>query len=75
VRVRTLPSGGEYLAPKVCVGSVANVPIMPDPCANPSTWHALPSGESYVVVFSAAEDVPARYLRGDSVQYVLELEY
>jgi hypothetical protein len=75
VRVRTLPTGGEYLAPKLCVGSVANVPIMPDPCSNPSTWHALPRGESYVVVFSDAEDVPARYLRGDSVQYVLELEY
>jgi hypothetical protein len=75
VRVRTLPAGGEYLVPKLCVGSVANVPVMPDRCPNAATWYALPQGESYVVVFNDAEDMPNRYLRGDSIKYVLELEY
>jgi hypothetical protein len=75
VRVRTLPAGGEYLVPKLCVGSVSNVPVMPDRCADAASWYALPPGESYVVVFNDAEDMPNRYLRGDSVKYLLELEY
>jgi hypothetical protein len=75
VRVRPLPSGGEYLDVKLCVGSASNVPVMPDRCANAANWQTLPSGESYVVVFNDAEDMPERYLRGDSVRYVLELEY
>ena len=75
VRVRSLPSGGEFLAVKLCVGSASNVPVMPDRCANAANWQSLPSGESYVVVFNDAEDMPQRYLRGDSVRYVLELEY
>jgi hypothetical protein len=75
VRVRALPAGGEYLVPKLCIGSASNVPIMPDRCANAATWYALPAGESYVVVFNDAEDMPNRYLRGDSLKYLLELEY
>jgi hypothetical protein len=47
---------------------------MPDRCANAASWQSLPAGQSYVVVFNDAEDMPARYLRGDSVRYVLELE-
>jgi len=76
IRVRTLPSGGEYLVPKLCVGSVANSPVLPDRCADANTLYTLPAGESYVVVFNDAVDQPDhRNLRGDSVQYVLELEY
>jgi hypothetical protein len=75
VRVRSLPSGGEFLNIKLCVGSASNVPVMPDRCAGAATWQSLPAGESYVVVFNDAEDMPQRYLRGDSVRYVLELEY
>ena len=75
VRVRTLPSGGEYLSPKLCVGSAASVPVLPARCSNAATWYALPPGESYVVVFNDVDDVPNRNLRGDTVQYVLELEY
>lgn len=75
VRVRSLPSGGEFLNVVLCVGSASNVPVMPDRCANAASWQSLPSGESYVVVFNDAEDMPERYLRGDSVRYVLELEY
>jgi hypothetical protein len=76
VRVRTLPAGGEYLVPKLCVGSASNVPVMPDRCANAASWASLPPGESYVVVFNDALDAPGqRNLRGDSVKYVLELEY
>jgi hypothetical protein len=71
VTVRTLPSGGESLQPKLCVGSVANTPVMPERCAAPSTDVTLPAGESYVIVFSDTE--PLSGLRGDSVQYVLEL--
>jgi Transglutaminase-like superfamily len=75
VRVRTLPSGGELLRPVLCVAPAANVPALPERCANAASWQSLPSGESYVVVFNDAEDMPQRYLRGDSVRYVLELEY
>ncbi|HEY8947100.1 MAG TPA: transglutaminase-like domain-containing protein, partial [Polyangiaceae bacterium] len=75
VRVRTLPSGGEYLVPKLCVGSASNVPVLPERCPNAATLYDLPPGESYVVVFNDEEDMPLRYLRGDSVKYVLELEY
>jgi hypothetical protein len=75
VRVRSLPSGGEFLNLKLCVGSASNVPVMPDRCGNAASWQSLPAGQSYVVVFNDAEDMPARYLRGDSVRYVLELEY
>jgi hypothetical protein len=72
VSVRTLPSGGEYLQPKLCVGSVASTPVMPERCAAPSTNVTLPSGDAYVVVFSDTE--PVARLRGDSVQYILELQ-
>jgi hypothetical protein len=73
VRVRTLPSGGEYLVPKLCVGSVANTPVMPEKCANPSTHVDLPVGESYVVVLNESGYIDS--VRGDSVKYILELEY
>jgi hypothetical protein len=72
VSVRTLPSGGEYLQPKLCVGSVANTPVMPERCAAPSTSVTLPTGQAYIVVFSDTE--PLGRLRGDSVQYILELQ-
>lgn len=76
VRVRALPSGGEYLTPMLCVGSATGSPSLPDTCANPATRQPLPAGESYVVVFNSARHVDyARNLHGDSVQYVLELEY
>jgi hypothetical protein len=73
VRVRTLPSGGEYLVPKLCVGSVANSPVMPEKCANPSTHVDLPAGESYVVVFNDSGNLQT--VHGDTVQYILELEW
>lgn len=76
VRVRTLPNGGEFLVPKLCVGSVANTPVMPDRCTDAATHYTLPPGESYVVVFNDLDDLPERRnLRGDTVQYLLELEY
>jgi hypothetical protein len=73
VRVRTLPSGGEYLVPKLCVGSVANTPVMPEKCADPSTHYNLPAGESYVVVFNDSGNLSS--VHGDTVQYILELEW
>jgi hypothetical protein len=45
---------------------------MPERCAAPSTSVTLPAGQSYVVVFSDTE--PLGRLRGDSVQYILELQ-
>jgi hypothetical protein len=76
VRVRALPSGGEYIAPVLCVGSTGTFPTMPEKCANPASHQNLPAGESYVVVFNNTPDVNySRVLRGDSIQYVLELEY
>ena len=75
VRVTTLPGSSFGLDLKLCVGSVSNVPIMPDRCWDAASSYPLPAGESYVVVFSDSEDMPARYLRGDVAQYVLDLEY
>jgi hypothetical protein len=75
VRVTTLPGGSSGLELKLCVGSVSNVPIMPDRCWDAASTYTLPAGESYVVVFSDSEDMPARYLRGDVAKYVLDLEY
>ena len=76
ISVRALPSGGEYLVPKLCLGPVTSSPVMPDRCANAAPQQTLPTGESYVVVFNDAEDVPGqRNLRGDSIKYVLELQF
>jgi hypothetical protein len=75
VRVTTLSGGSGNLDLKLCVGSVSNMPVMPDRCANAASSYTLPAGESYVVVFNDAEDMPARYLRGDVAKYVLDLEY
>jgi len=75
VRVSPIPGASGYLDIKICVGSVANVPVMPDRCANAATSQLLPAGDSYVVVFNDAEDMPARYLRGDVAKYALNLEY
>lgn len=72
VSVRTLPNDGEYLQPKLCVSPVSNGPPMPEQCATPATSVQLPAGESYVVVFNGTE--PVQQYRGDTVQYVLELQ-
>jgi hypothetical protein len=71
VRMRTLPNDGEFLQPKLCVGSAAHSPVMPEPCANASAEVELPAGEAYVIVFA---DAALPHLRGDSVRYALELE-
>ena len=43
---------------------------------NSAAHQDLPAGESYVVVFNNTPDVNySRILRGDTIQYVLELEY
>jgi len=73
VRVRSLPNDGAYLVPKLCVGSSSNNPVMPSRCADAGTHYPLPAGESTIVVFSDTGNQPS--LWGDSVQYVLELEY
>jgi hypothetical protein len=85
VRVRALPSGGAGLSPALCVASAtAPAPAIPEVCASPATSVALPSGESYVVVFNTQPDpldptvpdpAPSRLLRGDTLQYELVLEY
>ena len=75
VRVTTAPGGSYGLDLKLCVGSVSNTPVMPSRCADAATSQVLPAGDSYVVVFNDAEDMPARYLRGDVAKYVLDLEY
>ncbi|HEY5961801.1 MAG TPA: transglutaminase domain-containing protein, partial [Polyangiaceae bacterium] len=76
VRVRSLPSGGEYIAPLLCLAPVGAFPVMSEKCATPMAHQNLPAGESYVVVFNDTPDVNySRILRGDSIQYVLELEY
>jgi hypothetical protein len=75
VRVSVEPGGSYGLDLKLCVGSASNVPVMPSRCANAATSQVLPAGDSYVVVFNDAEDMPARYFRGDVAEYVLDLEY
>jgi hypothetical protein len=60
---------------KLCIGSVSNTPVMPSRCSDAASTYPLPSGESYVVVFNDAEDMPSRYMRGDVAKYVLELLY
>jgi hypothetical protein len=75
VRVSVAPGGSSSLDLKLCVGSASNEPVMPNRCANAAASQLLPSGDSYVVVFNDAEDMPARYLRGDVAKYVLDLEY
>lgn len=76
VRVRSLPSGGEYFAPVLCVAPANGSPVLPTKCAAPATRQNLPAGESYLVVFNDTGDVNySRVLRGDTLQYVLELEY
>jgi hypothetical protein len=72
VSVRTLPNDGEYLQPRLCVTPVSNNPPMPERCASPGASAELPAGESYVIVFNGTE--PLQRYRGDSVQYVLELQ-
>jgi hypothetical protein len=73
VRVRALPNDGAYLVPKLCVGSASADPVMPARCVDAGTHYNLPAGESYIVVFSDTGNQPS--LWGDSVQYLLELEY
>lgn len=75
VRVSIAPGGSYGLDLKLCVGSASNVPVMPSRCDNAAVSQVLPDGDSYVVVFNDAEDMPARYLRGDVAKYVLDLEY
>jgi hypothetical protein len=76
VRVRTLPSGGEFIAPVLCVAPASASPALPAKCDNPAARQTLPAGESYVIVFNNTPDVNfSRILRGDTIQYVLELEY
>jgi len=76
VKVRVLSTGTDYLIPKLCIRSVANNPALPTRCADAATSYNLPAGESYVVVFNDAPDVPAhRNLRGDSLHYALDLVY
>lgn len=76
VRVSAVPgSVSSSFDLRLCVGSANNTPVMPDRCANAATSQLLPSGDSYVVVFNDAEDMPARYLRGNVANYVLDLEY
>lgn len=76
VRVRTLPSGGEYVAPVLCVAPASPSLALPAKCEKPAARQTLPAGESYVVVFNNTPDVNfSRVLRGDTIQYVLELEY
>ena len=72
VSVRTLPNDGEYLQPKLCIAPVTNTPVLPARCAAPATSVVIPAGDSYVVVFNDTEPLPR--LRGDSVQYILELQ-
>ncbi len=86
VRVRTLPAAGTTLIPAVCVfpASVAP-PLAPEMCPNPTQTAELPPGDSYVIVFNTEPDplelypgyteaIPGRLLRGDTLQYALELE-
>ena len=76
IRVRSLPNGGEYLIPKLCVASASNLPAIPERCADAASHYNLPAGDAYVIVFNDALDQPDhRTLRGDSIQYILELEY
>jgi hypothetical protein len=76
VKVRGLSTGADYLSPKLCIRSVANNPALPTRCADAATTYNLPAGESYVVVFNDAPDMPGRRnLRGDSVRYALDLVY
>lgn len=72
VSVRTLPNDGEYLQPRLCIAPVTNDPPMPERCASPATSVDLPAGDSYLVVFNGTEPLPL--YRGDSVQYILELQ-
>lgn len=72
VSVRMLPNDGEYLTPKLCVVPVTANPALPERCASPATSVVLPPGESYVVVFN--DGAPVQQFRGDSVQYILELQ-
>lgn len=72
VSVRMLANDGEYLTPKLCVTPVTANPALPERCASPATSVVLPPGESYVVVFNDGE--PVQRFRGDSVQYILELQ-
>jgi hypothetical protein len=72
VSVRTLPNDGEYLQPRLCIAPVTNDPPMPERCPSPATSVDLPAGDSYVIVFNGTDPLPV--YRGDSVQYVLELQ-
>ncbi len=85
VRVKALPSGGAGLSPALCLASPDDpLPIIPVRCPDPGTVVDLPSGTSYVVVFNTQPDPPvhdpnfpdplvSRVLRGDTLQYELEL--
>lgn len=73
VTVRALANDGEFLAPKLCVRSVMQDPVMPSRCSDAGTRYLLPSGDAYIVVFNDAADSMTR--RGDSIQYMLELEF
>jgi hypothetical protein len=69
------PNGSWNLDLKLCIGSASNVPVLPDRCPDAASSYPLPPGESYVVVFNDAEDMPWRYLRGDVAKYRLDFEY
>ena len=71
VRVRTLSNDGEFLTPKICVASASSDLVMDKQC-KAVTWSALPAGDSYIVVYNDADGMVRR---GDSIQYILELEY
>ena len=73
VTVRALVNDGEFLAPKLCVRSASVDPLLPSRCTDAGTRYLLPSGDSYIVVFNDAADAMVR--RGDSIQYILELEF
>jgi hypothetical protein len=73
VTVRALVNDGEFLAPRLCVRSATVDPLMPARCSDAGTRYLLPSGDSYIVVFNDAADAMVR--RGDSIQYILELEF
>ena len=73
VTVRALVNDGEFLAPKICVRAATVDPLMPSRCADAGTRYVLPAGDAYIVVFNDAADAMVR--RGDSIQYILELEF
>jgi hypothetical protein len=87
VRVRTLSTEGSQLKPVLCVVPITSTqPLLPEKCADYAETVNLPAGDSYVVVFNSRVNPVAydpdttdpyfdRILRGDTIQYSLDLEY